>query len=48
MLATFFPVKILKTRIDLSFKTIAMYLPLGLIFILIGIELTDNNLRNYA
>ncbi len=38
----------LNTRIDLSFNKIAMYLPFGLILILMGMEFTDNNLRNYA
>lgn len=48
MFATFLPVNILNTRIDLSLRTMAMYLPLGLIFMLIGVELKDNNLRNSA
>lgn len=48
MLATFLPVKMLKTLIDLSFNTMARNFPLGLIFMLIGMELADNSLRNYA
>lgn len=48
MLATLLPVNILNTRIDLSLRTMAMYLPLGLIFMLIGVELKDNSLRNSA
>ncbi len=48
IVTTFFPVKMLNTRIDLSFSTIAIYFPLELIFILIGMELTDKSLRKSA
>jgi len=45
MVATFLPVAMLKTLIDLSFNTIARYFPLELIFKLIGIELADRSFK---
>ncbi len=48
MFAMFFPVFMLKIRIERSFKTTARYFPFGLIFMLIGIELADKSFRNYV
>ena len=48
MVAIFFPVKTLKTRIERSFNTTTRYVPFGLILKLSGLELADNSFRYSA